>query len=99
MADHYVVFTAEITPLTANNFITLLTDLIPQNPDKLIISMNSQGGNVVAGISVYNMLKAMPYPIVTHNVGNVDSISNIIFLGAAERYACPAATFMYHGIG
>jgi ATP-dependent Clp protease, protease subunit len=42
---------------------------------------------------------AMPYPIVTHNVGNVDSIANAVFVGGGERYACPASTFMFHGVG
>jgi ATP-dependent protease ClpP protease subunit len=48
---------------------------------------------------MYNAMVAMPYPIVTHNIGNVDSIANVVFLGGAERYACPASTFMFHGIG
>ena len=99
MADHYVFFGAEITPASANNFIQLLLGLIPQAPDHVIIAMNSPGGGVVPGISMYNQMLAMPYPIITHNVGNVDSIANAVFLGGAERYACSAATFMFHGVG
>jgi ATP-dependent protease ClpP protease subunit len=34
-----------------------------------------------------------------HNDGNVDSISNVIFLGGKTRYANPTATFMFHGVG
>jgi len=61
--------------------------------------MNSPGGGVVPGIAMYNQMLAMPYPIVTHNVGNVDSIANAVFVGGRERYACPASTFMFHGVG
>jgi hypothetical protein len=61
--------------------------------------MNCPGGNVVSGIAVYNAMIAMPYPIVTHNIGDVDSIANVIFLGGNERYACPGSTFIFHGVG
>jgi ATP-dependent protease ClpP protease subunit len=99
MADHYVFLFAEITQNSANQLIGHLVGLAPQMPDRLIMAMNCPGGNVVSGIAVYNAMIAMPYPIVTHNIGNVDSIANVIFLGGAERYACPGSTFMFHGVG
>jgi ATP-dependent protease ClpP protease subunit len=34
-----------------------------------------------------------------HNVGNVDSIGNAIFLAGTERFACAHSTFMFHGVG
>jgi len=99
MADHYVFFGAEINPASANNFIALLLQLIPHAPDCVVIAMNSSGGGVVPGIAMYNQMLAMPYPIVTHNVGNVDSIATAVFVGGRDRYACPASTFMFHGVG
>src|SRR5262249_51476883 len=36
---------------------------------------------------------------VTHNIGNVDSIGNVIFLAGETRYSSPNATFMFHGVG
>jgi hypothetical protein len=38
------------------------------------------------------------YQLVTHNVGNVDSIGTVIYLAGEERFACPQATFMLHGV-
>jgi len=35
---------------------------------------------------------------MTHNVGNVDSIGNAIFLAGEKRYACEHSTFMFHGV-
>jgi len=51
------------------------------------------------GMNLYNVLRAMPFKLITHNVGNVDSIGNAVFLARAERYACPHSTFMFHGVG
>ena len=45
------------------------------------------------------MLRAMPFKLVTHNVGRVNSIGNVVFLAGEERYAVPHSTFMFHGVG
>ena len=50
------------------------------------------------GMTVFNVLRGMPFKLITHNVGNVDSIGNVIFLAGEERYACSNATFMFHGV-
>ena len=51
------------------------------------------------GLNIYNVLRGMPFELITHNVGNVDSIGNAIFLAGSKRYACPHSTFMFHGVG
>ena len=50
------------------------------------------------GITIYNFLRALPIRVITHNLGNVDSIGMVIFLAGQERYACPHTTFMLHGV-
>ena len=99
MPDHYLFLTAEVTPVSANSFIQFLGSLIHASPDHLIIAMNSPGGNVISGIAMHSAMMAMPYPIVTHNIGNVDSIAVVVYLGGNERRACAASTFMFHGVG
>ena len=65
----------------------------------MTVAINSGGGEVVHGIAMYNAMRAMPYEITTHNVGSVNSIANVVFLGGQERFVCPASTFMFHGVG
>jgi ATP-dependent Clp protease protease subunit len=98
MTERHIIFTAEITPDSATNFINVLVAHGQGGTTRLVIAMNCPGGTVVAGVAIYNALMAMPMPIVTHNIGNVDSIGNIIFIAGGERYACPATTFMFHGV-
>ena len=50
------------------------------------------------GMNLYNVLRAFSLKLTTHNVGNVDSIGNAIFLAGEERFACPHSTFMFHGV-
>jgi len=99
MPEYHMLFSAPINAQVANAFLMQLGNLITQQATKLTIAMNSPGGDVALGTAMYNGMMAMPFPIVTYNIGNVDSIANIVFLGATERYACPAATFMFHGVG
>jgi ATP-dependent protease ClpP protease subunit len=60
--------------------------------------LSTPGGAVMNGINLYNVLRALPFKLITHNVGNVDSIGNAVFLAGEERYACPHSTFMFHGV-
>jgi ATP-dependent Clp protease, protease subunit len=66
---------------------------------EVYLMMSTPGGTVMNGLNLYNVLRALPIKLITHNVGNVDSIGNAIFLAGQERYACPHSTFMFHGVG
>ncbi len=50
-------------------------------------------------MTLYNFLRALPVTVNTHNIGNVDSIGNAIFLAGKTRKASPHSTFMFHGVG
>jgi ATP-dependent protease ClpP protease subunit len=67
--------------------------------ETVYLMLSTPGGNVMYGMTLYNTLRAMPFRLITHNMGNVDSIGNAIFLAGDERCACPHSTFMFHGVG
>jgi ATP-dependent Clp protease protease subunit len=69
-----------------------------QRPGTLYFLFSSNGGNVNAGITLYNFLKALPVEIVMHNTGSIDSIATVIFLAGTKRYAAKHSTFLFHGI-
>ena len=41
---------------------------------------------------------ALQTNLIAHNVGNVDSVANVLFLAANTRVASPSSTFMFHGV-
>lgn len=67
--NSYAIFTAEINPASANNFVNYLTAQAAAGITKLTLAMSCPGGNVVSGITIYNAMLAMPYDIITHNSG------------------------------
>jgi ATP-dependent protease ClpP protease subunit len=95
----YVSFSAEINPSTTENLIAVMANCANLKVKKVCLLLSTPGGNVMNGLNLYNILKGMPFELTTHNVGNVDSIGNAVFLAGALRYACARATFMFHGVG
>lgn len=95
----YVSFSAEIIPNTAESLIALLATLVNQGTKEVYLMLCTPGGSVMNGMNLYNVLRGLPIKIITHNVGNVDSIGNAVFLAGEVRYACPQSTFMFHGVG
>jgi ATP-dependent Clp protease protease subunit len=98
VTEHTIIFSADITPQSVNNFTNIIVNLAQGGATNVTIGMNSNGGNVVAGVMLYNTLCAVPFTLTMHNIGNVDSIANVIFMAGATRKSCAGSTFMYHGI-
>jgi ATP-dependent protease ClpP protease subunit len=95
----YVSFSAEINANTTESLISLLADCGNQGARHVYLLFSTPGGNIMNGINLYNVLRAFPFELTTHNVGNVDSIGNVVFLAGDKRYASPRSTFMFHGVG
>lgn len=76
-----------------------ISDLHNNNATEVHLLFSTPGGSIMNGFNLYNVLQAFPFKLIMHNVGNVDSIGNVIFLAAKERRAAPHSTFMFHGAG
>ena len=84
---------------TAEALLGVCADLANKKVDVVYLLLSTPGGTVMHGLTLFNVLRAMPFKLITHNVGNVDSIGNCVFLAGAERYSSPNSTFMFHGVG
>lgn len=95
----YINFFDEINPQRVNLFINMCSQVIQQHkPDIFQINFSSPGGNVAAGMVLFNFLRALPQKLVIHNIGSVDSIATVIFLAGKVRIANPNSTFLFHGV-
>lgn len=95
----YVSFSAEISPQTTESLIGALSNLVNKGVRKIYLLLSTPGGSVMHGMNLYNFLRGLPVDLTVHNIGNVDSIGNAVFLAGEHRYACPHSTFMFHGVG
>ena len=95
----YVVFTAEITPFTVEKLTAVMVQACEKGVSEVYLAMSTVGGQVQAGIALYNTLLAMPFDLTIHNISSVNSIGNVIFLAGSKRYATQNSTFLFHGVG
>ncbi len=95
----YVNYFDSITAAKIKALMAICSDIVAkQKPNTIYFLFSSVGGEVNAGIALYNFLRALPVEIVMHNCGSIDSIANVIFLAGAKRYAARHSSFLFHGI-
>ena len=95
----YIVFSAEIIPMTTESLMALISQQVNAGVKEIYLLLTTPGGSVMHGLHLYNVLRGLPVKLTTHNAGQVNSIGNAIFLAGSTRYACPHASFMFHGVG
>jgi ATP-dependent Clp protease protease subunit len=95
----YVSFSAEINVSTAENLIAVMANCANEQVKQVYLLLSTPGGSVREGCNLYNVLRGMPFELVTHNTGTVGSVGNAIFLAGSKRYAARHSTFMFHGVG
>lgn len=93
----YIVFTADVQTIQAAKLRNAITEASNAHRDIYLI-MSSGGGNVFEGLSLAAFMKTLPVNITTHNIGQTDSIANVIFAAGAKRLANISASFMFHGV-
>jgi ATP-dependent protease ClpP protease subunit len=95
----YITVSAEINQVVTENLIATMTSCASSEVQTVYVLLSTPGGKVMNGLNLYNVLLGVPFDLVMHNVGCVNSIGNTIFLAGKKRYANPMATFMFHGVG
>lgn len=99
MTTAYISYYDAINEQKTKRFMEACAQIIAQtHATQLYFLFSSTGGSVDAGIAMYNFLRALPVSIVMHNTGSMDSIANVVFLSADERYANSNSSFLFHGI-
>lgn len=95
----YVAFSAPITGYTTEFFQSFLVDRLKEGATSFYVLLSSLGGNVKDGITLFNFLKSLPVELTMHNIGQVDSIANVVYAAGKKRYANHHSSFLFHGVG
>lgn len=99
MANHVIHFYAPVTQVTVQTLTnTVLTAVHERKATSIELRISSEGGNLTAGFTAYNVLKALDIPVSTHNLSNVESIAIVIFLAGQTRLVVPHGRFMLHSL-
>ena len=90
---------SEIDDDVANVVIAQLLFLESEDPDKdVMMYVNSPGGEVTAGLAIYDTMQALRCPVATFCVGQAASMASFLLAAGAKgkRSALPHARVMIH---
>lgn len=96
--EAYVSFVRPVTMETAGTLLAACQTLMSEGVEHIHLAVGSGGGSIIAGLSVYNQLRALPLRFTTYNVGSVDSVAILPYLLGEERYADQWTSFLFHGV-
>lgn len=91
-------WTGESVPgnfIALDEFLKDLDDL--ESKDNITIHINSVGGDLYAGIAIFNRLKGLSSNIITINDGLAASAGSIIFMAGDTRKVNAGSNLMIHG--
>ena len=99
LKDRVIFLTGPVEDHMANLVVAQLLFLESENPDKDIhLYINSQGGSVSAGLSIYDTMEFIRQDVSTMCIGQAASMGAFLLNGGAKgkRMALPHARMMIH---
>ncbi len=99
LKERVIFLVGPIDDLTANVVVAQLLFLESENPDKDIhLYINSPGGSIAAGMSIYDTMQFIKPDISTLCIGMAASMGAFLLQAGTKgkRYALPNSTVMIH---
>lgn len=93
---HTAHFLCPVTAQTVSLFQQCCLQAIGNGATSLNVHISSGGGDLISGFTAYHFLKSLSIPVITHNISNVESVANIIFMAGSERRTNPGSRFLLH---
>jgi len=101
LKERIIFLGTPVDDFVANTIVAQLLYLSREDPDKDInLYINSPGGSVYAGLSIYDTIQMTPNDVSTYSVGLSASMGVVLLTAGAKgkRYALPSSTMMMHSV-
>ena len=98
-SERVIFIVGQVEDHMANLVVAQLLFLESENPDKdIALYINSPGGSVSAGLSIYDTMQFIKPDVSTMCVGQAASMGAILLAGGTKgkRYALPHSRMMIH---
>lgn len=99
--DRIVFIKEEITLESAIEIQSILLYLMSKSKEPISIYINSVGGSVYAGLSIYDTIKHLQnnnIEINTYAAGFCASMAAVLLISGTNRYSLPNSTIMFHSV-
>ena len=101
LKDRVIFLTGPVEDIGANLVVAQMLFLEAENPDKDIsLYINSPGGSVTAGLSIYDTMQFIKPDVSTLCVGQAASMGAVLLTGGAKgkRHALPNSRVLIHQV-
>ena len=101
LKERIIFLGTPVNDFVSNTIVAQLLYLSREDPEKDInLYINSPGGSVYAGLSIYDTMQMIPNDVCTFSVGLSASMGTILLTAGAKgkRYALPNSTMMMHSV-
>lgn len=101
LKDRIVMLTGEVNDLTANLVVAQMLFLESQNAEEPInFYINSPGGSVTAGLSIYDSMQFINAPVSTIVMGQACSMGSFLAMAGepGQRFVLPNSRTMIHRV-
>lgn len=92
----HLVYLGAINERGCRNTMILLSEALRDGDEKVALHLASRGGDVMAGMGLYNFIKMLSLTIHTHALGVCESIAATVLLAGTERSCAPAGQITLH---
>ena len=99
MKDRIVFIGDQVHPAMANIIVAQFLFLEKEDPDSdIMVYINSPGGDVMAGLAIYDTMKLIRPEVQTYCVGMAASMGAVLLSAGTKgkRFALPNARIMIH---
>lgn len=97
LRERIIFLTGEVEDHMATVIVAQLLFLESENPDKPIsMYINSPGGVVTAGMSIYDTMQYIKPEVHTLCIGQACSMGSLLLTAGVKRYCTPNARVMIH---
>ena len=96
LKDRIIFLTGEINDSVANIIISELLYLDNISNDDIYLYINSPGGSITSGMSIYDTMHFVKSKVYTIGLGMCASMAAFLLSSGDERYALPNTEIMIH---
>ena len=101
LRERIIFLVGPVNDGTANLVVAQMLFLESENPDKdIFLYINSPGGSVSAGLSIYDTMQFIKPEVSTICIGQAASMGAVLLAGGAagKRFALPDSRIMIHQV-
>ena len=98
LKDRIVTVAGEVDESMSISVCSQLMYLDQQDTKPIIMFINSPGGSVTDGLSIYDTMNFIDSPIITVGLGQCCSMGSFLLSMGDTRLSLPSTSLMYHSV-